>query len=240
MHTLTINPKFQGLIPPLTNDEYCQLEENIQAQGCRDAIKVWKGVIIDGHNRYAICQAHNVPFDIHEMRFTSKKDAEMWIIENQLGRRNLTDAMRIDLAARMVGMMQSQCGQIRKRQTIAKKSGKSEQTVRKYLKIKESNDAELLHKVNSGEIKIGTAYNTLMPAQGKALEAIERIVVTMYDVEHSNEDFTADNELVLAAVLENIDWLEKFYRFMLGKVEHILGDEEIDRIQRRLRRQMQF
>ena len=52
---LTIDREFRDLIRPLMKDEYRYLESNIVADGCRDPIIVWKGVIVDGHNRYEIC-----------------------------------------------------------------------------------------------------------------------------------------------------------------------------------------
>jgi len=105
MTPLKISPKFKNLIPPLSGEEFSQLEENIIVQGCRDAIKLWRGTIIDGHNRYAICQKHNIPYETKTMRFPSRQDAELWIIENQQGRRNLTDATRIKLALSKAGLL---------------------------------------------------------------------------------------------------------------------------------------
>lgn len=57
--TLRIDPEFKSQIPPLTQDERKQLEENILAEGELLApIFVWNGTIVDGHNRYEILQSH--------------------------------------------------------------------------------------------------------------------------------------------------------------------------------------
>ena len=48
-----------------------------------------EGVIIDGHNRYEICQKEGLHFEIEEMSFETEQEAMVWIINNQLGRRNL-------------------------------------------------------------------------------------------------------------------------------------------------------
>ncbi|MCL2422065.1 MAG: hypothetical protein FWD03_09430, partial [Defluviitaleaceae bacterium] len=86
---LKIDEDFKKLIPPLLPDELKQLKENILSTGrCRDAIVVWKGYIVDGHNRYAICREQGIPFEVSKIHFASKKDALVWIAENQLGRRN--------------------------------------------------------------------------------------------------------------------------------------------------------
>lgn len=85
---LKINKEFQSLIPPLSIEEYQQLEKNIIADGCREPLVVWQGTIVDGHNRYKICTEHNIPFNIVEKQFDSEEDAIHWIILNLLGRRN--------------------------------------------------------------------------------------------------------------------------------------------------------
>ena len=101
-----IDPEFMALIPPLQEEEYRQLEQNILAyKKCRDAIVVWDGTIVDGHNRFRICATHGVPFEIKEVEFESRDEAKLWILDNQLGRRNLTNAMRIELAMGRVRLL---------------------------------------------------------------------------------------------------------------------------------------
>lgn len=87
---LTINPKFQELLPPLSAEEYKQLEESILADGCRDAVLVWRNQIVDGHNRAEICAKHNESYLAKEMPFADEDEALEWILINQLGRRNLS------------------------------------------------------------------------------------------------------------------------------------------------------
>jgi hypothetical protein len=105
--TLTIDPEFESLIPPLSQDEYKQLEQNILKSGRpRDAIIAWdsdykKIIIIDGHNRYKICTEHKLPYNVYclySYNLASREEVKLWIINNQLGRRNLSDATRIKLA----------------------------------------------------------------------------------------------------------------------------------------------
>ena|SRR2546426_1381663 len=93
---LTIDPEFHALCPPLSAEEYTQLEANLLAEGCQEPLVVWQeaGVLLDGHNRYALCQAHALPFDVHARSLPSREDAINWIINNQLGRRNLTEEQK--------------------------------------------------------------------------------------------------------------------------------------------------
>ncbi len=89
---LKIDPEFQGKIPPLTSEELDQLEKNIVSDGkVINPIIVWNGLIIDGHNRYAILQKHpDIQYAVHEKEFADRYEAIVWICKNQLGRRNLT------------------------------------------------------------------------------------------------------------------------------------------------------
>ena len=93
---LVIDPEFADKIPPLTEEEYRLLEENILADGkIISPLITWNGIIVDGHNRYRILQAHpEIPYETMEMEFTDRYAVIVWICRNQLGRRNLTDEQK--------------------------------------------------------------------------------------------------------------------------------------------------
>lgn len=101
---LKIDPEFQNKIPPLTEEEYRQLEENILLAGrVFEPIAVWNGTIVDGHNRYRIVQENpGIEWTVREMDFSDKWDAIAWMCANQLGRRNIQDRITIKL---LKGMM---------------------------------------------------------------------------------------------------------------------------------------
>ena len=92
MINLKIDPEFQNQIPPLTDDEYKQLEENILKEGkLLSPLIVWNNTLVDGHNRYEIVQEHpEISFSTMPLRFESREEVLSWICKNQLGRRNLT------------------------------------------------------------------------------------------------------------------------------------------------------
>jgi N6-adenosine-specific RNA methylase IME4 len=94
MQQLTINPELKSLIPPLTAEEFKQLETNVLAEGIREPIITWQGTIVDGHNRYELAQMYDLPFKVKEMAFTSMEDCMDWMINNQLGRRNVTETQK--------------------------------------------------------------------------------------------------------------------------------------------------
>jgi len=97
---LEINRELQGLIPELSKPEQDALIASLNAEGCRQPITVWKGknIIVDGHNRYAICTKLNIPFKVEELEFEDEDRVKIWMINNQLARRNLSIELRAELA----------------------------------------------------------------------------------------------------------------------------------------------
>lgn len=96
---LKIDEDYKQCLPELSKEEYTELEKSIVKDGVLNPILVWNGVIIDGHNRYAICKTHRIEkFPTKEIVFDSKDEALEWILRNQLGRRNLTDFQRNEVA----------------------------------------------------------------------------------------------------------------------------------------------
>ncbi len=98
---IVVNPDLQAYIDPLTPEEYTALERSILAEGCRDALVLWGEVLVDGHNRYGICQKHGIAFQtVQNTRFASMEDVHLWMIEQHLGRRSVSDFQRGVLALR--------------------------------------------------------------------------------------------------------------------------------------------
>lgn len=91
---IIIKKDLQNFITPLSEDSKEQLEENIKLNGCLDPLTLWEQdngdlVLIDGHNRYDICQRNDIPFKVRIMHFHNVDEAKDWMINHQLGRRNL-------------------------------------------------------------------------------------------------------------------------------------------------------
>lgn len=100
MH-IVINEELKAYIDPLTPDEYEALERSLLAEGCRDALVLWGDTLVDGHNRYRICQQHGLPFQtVQNSRFQSLEDVYLWLIGQHLGRRSVSDFQRGVLALR--------------------------------------------------------------------------------------------------------------------------------------------
>ena len=90
MQNIVIDEEFRALLPQLDKETYARLEENLLENGCRDSLVLWGDILVDGHNRFAICSKHNIPFNTINKEFTSREEALIWIISTQVARRNLT------------------------------------------------------------------------------------------------------------------------------------------------------
>ena len=98
MQAIRVDPELREFLPRLREEEFNQLEKNILAEGCRTrAVLVWKekGVLLDGHNlSYTVCQKHKLPFDVKAISLPSMEAAKLWMIRENLGRRNFTDEQK--------------------------------------------------------------------------------------------------------------------------------------------------
>jgi uncharacterized protein YerC len=165
-----IDREFKSLIPVLSNEERTQLEENIIADGCREPIVVWKeqGTIVDGHNRYAICLKHGLGFGTKYKSFPDRASVAIWIILNQLGRRNLTDFSRAELALKLKDVLAAQAAkrmvsgqktdpvanlpQGRTRDEIGELAGVSGRQVSKVGRVLDHGTDDLIDAARAGEV----------------------------------------------------------------------------------------
>jgi len=260
MNQLAINLYFKSLIPPLSDDEFRQLEESILSQGCRDAIKHWKGVILDGHNRYAICQKHGLGFKVEKLRFSSKQDAAVWIIDNQLGRRNLSSAALIKLALEKIELLRNAVKQgllkpepIHVHKLASRESGQSVGTVHKYMKVRELGSPELVQQVDNGEIRIGTAYRMIKKADEPQQEGIVsdcgaetinlpglEVTTRTVEVLYSSDDAPdIRNPYVVSAMVNNMDVVGRMYQFVGDNAGFVCLGDEVGLIRRRLAMQLE-
>lgn len=105
-NNITVIPELEALIPPLSFDEAEQLEANLIKNGCREALLIWTTtqnivnpssenaspcyILVDGHNRFRICQKNKIDFQIHLVSYKNMEEVREFMIDNQIGRRNLT------------------------------------------------------------------------------------------------------------------------------------------------------
>lgn len=90
MTEIIIDNEFKNLINPLKSIELEELEKSILAEGIRDCLVTWQGILIDGHHRYELAQKHGLEYKTKGIDLPDRESAKEWILTNQLGRRNLT------------------------------------------------------------------------------------------------------------------------------------------------------
>lgn len=207
--SIKIDKEFEKLIPPLSQEEFAQLEENILREGIRDPLTVWKlpngdSILLDGHNRMKISAMHSeIPYQIKELTFNStdvRRDAEEWILRNQLGRRNVDKWVRLGMAKRLEEI-EKQKGRKRMsdggkgkqisadlkgqaRDKMAEMVGVSHDTYDKMKAIDASDNEEVKAAARSGKISVNKAFeqikaeNAALKRKVQELESQEPKVVT--------------------------------------------------------------
>ena len=178
MQKLSINPELQRLIPPLTREEYQQLESNVLAEGIREAILIWNGTVVDGHNRYNIAQHHGLEYDTSEMYFKSLDDCKEWMILNQFGRRNLSNYQRSVLALQLEQVFKDKAKDKQKEsggaviqkseeppivaiKEVAKVANVSHDTIAKVKVIESKANDGVKAKLQTGEVSINQVYQEI-------------------------------------------------------------------------------
>lgn len=190
---ITIDDEFASLIPPLTDEEYRGLEASIVSEGCRDALVVWNDILIDGHNRYKICKEHDVPFETVQKEFSDRNEVLLWIMRNQLSRRNLNDFQRIELVRKCEDAVKAQAKarqaeyhgnqyesglkeKFPEVQNVGKQSrdelgamaGVSGKTYEHATTVLDEAPEEIIQAVRKGDMSINKAYQHLKKAKKKA------------------------------------------------------------------------
>lgn len=191
---LIVDEELKAYIDPLTDDEYRSLERSLLAEGCRDALVLWGEVLVDGHNRYGICRKHGLPFQtVQNPRLRSMDDVRLWMIDQHLGRRSLSDYQRGVLALRKRELATARSGAVAAapqpeteaaapttapvdtlptREAVAKAAKLSSSQVVMIEKIQKQAAPEVVAAVKAGTISINAAAAVAtLPAQEQAAAA---------------------------------------------------------------------
>jgi len=192
--TIQINEELRTYIDPLSTEEYAALEHSLLAEGCRDALVLWGDVLVDGHNRYELCRKHGIEFKtVQNTRFTSLDDVRLWMIENHLGRRSISDFQRGVLALRKKEILQARRAAAApaddapapadapagpapalSRQALARAARVSSNTLGQIEKIHKAAAPELVRALKAGDISINAAATVAaLPAEQQVAAAAE-------------------------------------------------------------------
>ncbi len=194
---LTVDKEFEDLLPVLTPEESEKLENSILQYGMLDPIKIWQEsstgewIIIDGHNRYNILKKNDIQWrywqDYKIMgELVTREDVKQWMLDQQLGRRNLTETERYEIVQRFKSIFEKKAkdnqsfggkgltnlSKVNTRKEMAKATGVSEGTYQKLDKVMQSDNEEVKKKLREKEISIDRAYQEIKNPTPKEKESI--------------------------------------------------------------------
>jgi hypothetical protein len=182
---MQILQELESLIPPLSNEEFKQLERNILEEGIREPLITWNGILIDGHNRYRIAQEHDINYETLEKEFENINRVKEWMIHNQFGRRNLSNYQRSVLALQLEDVFREKAKEnlklaaektntplpilanpieiksINTRKEISKVANVSHGTLDKVKVIQANATPEVKERLNTGTMSINEAYKEI-------------------------------------------------------------------------------
>ena len=192
---LQVDNDFESLIPPLTDDEYTCLEQSILAEGCRDPIITWNGIIIDGHHRFKICKKHKIDFQTVQKEFASRDEVILWMIQNQLGRRNLSEFQRVEIVRKYeeavkahteqrmlagkadpkVNLPEGQKSRKQSRDELGTLAGVSGSTYKHATKVLDHAPTTIVNAARNNQISIHAAYEITKLPVPQQTEIAQRI-----------------------------------------------------------------
>jgi len=200
---MEILQELESLIPPLSNEEFKQLERNILEEGIREPLITWNGILIDGHNRYRIAQEHDINYETIQKEFENINRVKEWMIHNQFGRRNLSNYQRSVLALQLEDVFKEkakesksekvshfrQTGEVLPilakpdtRKEISKVANVSHGTLDKVKVIQANATPEVKARLNTGTMSINEAYKEIKKEE-KKVERVELIQKQIEDIE---------------------------------------------------------
>jgi N6-adenosine-specific RNA methylase IME4 len=194
--------ELESLIPPLSNEEFKQLERNILEEGIREPLITWNGILIDGHNRYRIAQEHDMNYETIQKDFENINRVKEWMINNQFGRRNLSNYQRSVLALHLDTVFKERAKEKMKlsegkgiqksedlkepefivMKEIGKVANVSHDTIAKVKKIEATATPEVKARLNTGTMSINEAYKEIKKEE-KIEERKEDIKKQLKDIE---------------------------------------------------------
>ena len=213
---IEIKKEFKDLIPPLTKEEFKQLEDNCMSEGIREKILTWNGFIIDGHNRYEIATNWDLDFETESKHFDNEQAVKEWMILNQFGRRNLSNYQRSVLALELEEVFSNKAKermlsgnpvlkseQGRTIEKIGKVASVGKDTIAKVKKIQAQASEEVKAKLSTGEVSINSAYQEIKKEEKKLnFEAKKELFEKEIKPENLNQKIILGDSIRILPTLE--------------------------------------
>ena len=219
---IEIKQEFKDLIPPLTKEEFKQLENNCMSEGIREKILTWNGFIIDGHNRFEIATRWDLDYETESKHFDSEEDVKIWMAKNQLGRRNLMDFVKGELTdtieelekekgKKTQGIRTDLLSTIDKKlepkhntqKIVSEKLGWSTGKKAMFDVVKKKAPEEVKAKLRTGEVSINAAYKEIKKEEKKAnFEAKKQLFEKEIKPENLNQNIILGDSVKVLPTLE--------------------------------------
>jgi hypothetical protein len=224
---LVIDKEFEELLPVLTPEEFERLEQSILKNGMLDPIKVWeepdtgKYIIIDGHNRYKILKKHNIGFKYWEDykimyadELPTRDDVKHWMLEQQLGRRNLSEAEKYEIVQKFKSVFEQKAKKnqslggkgsanlpkVDTRKEMAKATGVSEGTYRKMDIVMKSGNEDLKQRLREKKVSVDAAYKEVKSTDQKPItvkQQIDKLDSRVNEINKTIETLQAEKEKIM-------------------------------------------
>jgi ParB-like chromosome segregation protein Spo0J len=245
---IKVDPEFKSQIPPLSDGEKALLEESILANGCRDALVVWEEerILLDGHNRYDICTRLKIDdFDVKEISLPDRRAAMVWIIKNQVGRRNLSESQRSMCAAKLANLehggdrSKGSIDLLTSQAKAAEQFNVSVPSLKRAKTVLEKGAAELIKAVTKDEIAVSVAAEIAELPKADQVDVLEKGKSSMKAAVKEIKKKKAKARKVkrakqkAAAVAENHPLKGKSFKLLAGdliKAGEEIADESVDTI----------
>ena len=212
--TPVVLPEMEKLLPPLSVEQFSALERDILENGCYAPIIVNEDmVIVDGHNRFRICEKHSLPFKMLAFSFADLLEAKQWALDTQKGRRNLDKwelgkialKLKPEIEARaranqsaaggdkfsekpLLATLPEAVSAVDTRKELANAVGLGERTMGKVIQINEHAPTAIREALDRGELSINQGYNLTRQIQEIPEELREEAVARAVELIHAKEE----------------------------------------------------
>ncbi|WP_300608001.1 hypothetical protein, partial [uncultured Oscillibacter sp.] len=183
--TPVVLPEMEQLLPPLSGEQFSALESDILENGCYAPIIINEDmIVVDGHNRFRICEKHDLPYRMLVFSFADLLEAKQWALDTQKGRRNLDKwelgkialKLKPEIEAKakekqreyhgnqyesglLTTLSEVQAPPMTTRKELADTVGIGEITMGKVMQIDEHAPAVVKEALDNGELSINQGYN---------------------------------------------------------------------------------
>lgn len=209
-------PEMEELLPSLSAEQFSALESDILENGCYAPVIVNEDmVIIDGHNRFRICEKHGLPFRMLVFSFADLLEVKQWALDTQKGRRNLEKwelgkialKLKPEIEARAKANMSAGGGNqksegaksglatlpnpisaVDTRKELADAVGLGERTMGKVMQIDEHAPAAVKEALDSGDLSINQDYNITRQVQELPEEQRDEAAAMAVELEKAKKE----------------------------------------------------